>query len=155
MKIKFLSFLTAFLFVLSLAVPQAYAAGGKEAAASFFLPTTGQAMNGELGTRKAQAMAGIEFAAITATTLIGLTTGGAAVLFGAIPLAANHVWSSMDAGRVAKQKSQYSPANPIAYQQMIESQKAMEMSRQDRFDQEEQSRPDFRERMRAAAEPAN
>ncbi len=55
----------------------AYATGGQEVAASFFLPTTGQAMNGELGNGKTKLMAGVEVASIAAIAVLGIATGGA------------------------------------------------------------------------------
>lgn len=76
----------------------------KEGTASLLLPTTGQAMNGQLGAGKTKVMGGVEVASVITTTVLGITTGGATVLVGAVPLAINHIWSSMDAYKSARQR---------------------------------------------------
>lgn len=152
MKTSLLRLFTAFFLAGSLAVQPAYADGLKEGAASLLVPTLGQAMNGELCTGKARVMGGFEVSALTITAVLGLTTGGAAMLFGAVPLALNHLWSSMDAFRVARNRSE---VRSIAYQYIGEQQRAMELARQQQFANEENNRSDFRERMRlAAGQPA-
>ena len=65
MKSKSLSLAVAIVMLFALSVPSAFATGAKEAGASLLLPTTGQAMNGELGSTKSKVMAGVEVAAIT------------------------------------------------------------------------------------------
>ena len=52
-----------------------YALGGKEAAASLLLPTTGQAMNGELGKTKTKMMGAIEIASVTTIAILGIFIG--------------------------------------------------------------------------------
>lgn len=134
--------------------PSASAEGFREGSASLLLPTTGQAMNGQLGNGKTKVMAGVEVASITAVTVLGLATGGAAVLWGAIPLAANHLWSATDAYKNADNKNQmYLAASPD--QEMIDAQRTLEYSRQNRFDREQAGRYDLRERVRLAGEQAN
>ncbi|HRY85638.1 MAG TPA: hypothetical protein P5561_03815, partial [Candidatus Omnitrophota bacterium] len=74
---KTFSCLLAFLMIFASVSAPAFAAGGKEFGASLLLPTTGQAMNGEIGATKTKIMAGIEVAAVTTTILLAtLTTGG-------------------------------------------------------------------------------
>ena len=115
----------------------------KEAGASLILPTTGQAMNGQLGNGKTKFMAGVEIAAITAITVIGFAGGGPAVWFGAGPLVANHLYSSLDAYKNAGQADQ---AN------ITIAQEEREYSRERRFDREPEYRSDLRERIRRAGE---
>ena len=129
-----------------------YAEGFREAGASLLLPTTGQSMNGELGTGKTKIMAGIEVAAITTVTLIGFAAGGPVVWVGAVPLIANHVWSATDAYKGAQHKAFY-PASD--QQQIYDAQRTLELSREGRFNREQDSRNDLRERMRLASEQAN
>ena len=142
---------TAFILVVSLLMIQSsvHAAGGKEAFSSLLLPTTGQAMNGELGTNKTKVMAGVEVASITAVTVIGLATGGAAVLIGAIPLAANHLWSATDAYKSARTKQ-----NPVSQQEMVNAQRDIEFSRDRRFEREQNYRTNIRDRIAQAGEQA-
>lgn len=124
----------------------------KEAAASLLLPTTGQAINGQLGNGKTKFMAGVEVAAITTITIIGFAGGGPAVWFGAGPLVANHLYSSIDAYKNAGKNEQ---ANiTIAQQEMVDAQRNIEYSRERRFDREQDSRSDLRERIRRAGEQA-
>ena len=122
----------------------------KEATASLLLPTTGQAINGQLGNGKTKFMAGVEVASITAITIIGFAGGGPAVWFGAGPLLANHLYSSVDAYKNAGKADQ---ANiTIAQQEMTDAQRNIEYSRERRFDREQDSRSDLRERIRRAGE---
>lgn len=147
MSNKSFSLALIFAFALSLYPSSAYATGGKEAAASLFLPTTGQAMNGELGKGKTKIMGGVEVASITAIAILGITTGGAAVLIGLGPLAANHLWSSVDAYKGAKNKQ-----NLQAQDQLSDAQGSLELSRQGRFEREQGRRLTIRERLDRARE---
>lgn len=98
------SALTALFLILSSSHSNAYAIGTREAGASLILPTTGQAMNGELGQAKSKIMAGLEFGLVTTAVLLGVSTGGGIVLWAATPLVGNHVWSSYDAYKGAQRK---------------------------------------------------
>lgn len=150
MSKKFFSILTVLALILSFNTPAH--AKLKEAGASLLLPTTGQAMNGQLGSGKTKFMAGVEVAAITTIAVIGFAGGGPAVWFGAGPLVANHLYSSVDAYKNAGQDNQ---ANiTIAEQEMIEAQRNIEYSRERRFDREQEYRSDLRERIRRAGEQA-
>ena len=83
---------------LLLVTPAGYAGEGLGAAtASLFLPTTGQAMNGQLGNAKTKFMGGLEAGLITTTAILGGVVGGPVVWAGVGPLIANHVWSAFDA----------------------------------------------------------
>lgn len=147
---KFLSVLIITSFVFGTQIPSAFAEGLREGSASLFLPTTGQAMNGELGSTKTKIMAGVEVASITAIAVIGIATGGAAVWFGAAPLMANHLWSATDAYKGAKNQE-----DPYAGdQQILEAQRTLELSRQQRYAREEASRDDIRTRIQQAGEAA-
>ena len=137
----------AFIF-LYLFTQTSYAEGGKEAFSSLLLPTTGQAMNGELGANKTKIMAGVEVASITAITILGIATGGAAVLFGAAPLAANHLWSATDAYKSARRQGTADP------QDMADAQRDLDLSRQRRFEREQSYRSSIRERIQRASEMA-
>jgi hypothetical protein len=150
MKNKPVSVLIVFLMLVTL-TPALYAEGFREASASLLLPTTGQAMNGQLSDRKTKIMAGVEVAAITTVTVIGFAAGGPAVWFGAAPLLANHVWSAADAYKGAQQQ-----IDPIAadQQQLMEAQRTLDLSRQERFEREQAGRYDVRERIRRAGEQA-
>ena len=148
MKNKNLAALTAFLLILGpVWMPLVYAAGGREAGASLILPTTGQAMNGQLGEGKTKLMAGIEVAAITTIAIVGWAVGGPAVWFGVGPLLANHVWSSADAYKNAQGK-QYN----YGQEEMLDAQRNLELSRQRRYEREQAYRSDVRERIRRAGE---
>ena len=136
------------LLILFLASPS-FAEGGKEAFSSLLLPTTGQAMNGELGAKKTKIMAGVEVAAITAVTILGIASGGGVVLFGAAPLAANHLWSATDAYKSAHDKQ-----NPMDQEEMADAQRDLEFSRQRRFEREQNYRSSIRERIQRASEMA-
>lgn len=124
-----------------------YAVGTKEAAASLILPTTGQAMNGEVSTKKTKIMAGLEFGLITGTALIGGLVGGPAVWFTAGPLIANHVWSSADAYKGAKTKQR-----EVMMTSVQDAQRNLDLSREKRYEREQQYRSDIYERVRAAGE---
>lgn len=148
MKTK-IAFLLTFALILTSSFPSiSYCAGGKEAGASLLLPTTGQAMNGELGAKKTKIMGGIEVASIATITAIGLGTGGAAVLFGAIPLAVNHIWSATDAYRTAKNQEAYG----YNQQQVADAQQTIDYSRDRRFEREQAYRSNIRERIQRASE---
>ena len=122
-----------------------YAVGGKEATASFLLPTTDQAMNGELGRTKTKVMGGVEVASIATIAILGITTGGAAVLIGLGPLAANHLWSSVDAYKGAKNKQ-----NLQSQDQLSDAQRSLELSREGRFEREQDRRLTIRQRLELA-----
>lgn len=146
--------LTAIAMILLVAfalTPNLYAEGFREAGSSLLLPTTGQAMNGQLSDRKTKIMAGVEVAAITTVTVIGFAAGGPAVWFGAAPLLANHVWSATDAYKNAQYQQ-----DPIAadQQQIVDAQRTLELSRQNRYEREQAERYDVRERVRRAGEQA-
>lgn len=145
---KTITFFLIAVFCLSF-MPQSYAAV-KQGAASLFVPTTGQAMNGQLGNGKTKMMGAIEVASITAVTVLGIATGGATVLFGAIPLAANHLWSATDAYSTAK-KNEQNGYYMNSQQQLYDAQRNLDLSRQGRYDREY----DFRDRIRRAGETAN
>lgn len=86
-------------FGICLTMPSAgYAGQGLgEATSSLFLPTTGQAMNGQMGSAKTKIMAGLEAGLITTTAILGGVVGGPVIWAGVGPLIANHVWSAFDA----------------------------------------------------------
>ncbi len=134
-------------------MPSANAEGLKQGTASLLLPTTGQAMNGQLGNTKTKIMGGVEVASITAVVVLGLATGGASVLWGAIPLATNHVWSATDAYKNAGRQEGATVMAPG--QEMYAAQQTIESSRQGRFEREQAGRYDIRERVRLAGEQAN
>ncbi|HLD50087.1 MAG TPA: hypothetical protein VJC08_02700 [bacterium] len=144
---KIFSLMLIFTIVFSLCPHSVYAVGGKEATASLFLPTTGQAMNGELGKTKTKIMGGVEVASIATIAILGITTGGAAVLIGLGPLAANHLWSSMDAYKGAKNKQNFQ-----AQDQLSDAQRSLELSREGRFEREQGRRLTIRERLERARE---
>ncbi len=143
-----LFFLSAFL-VLILFSNQVFAEGLKEAGASLLLPTTGQAMNGQLGNTKTKIMGGVEVISVAAVTIVGIATGGGAVLLAAAPLAANHLWSAADAYHSAKTKR-----DPVAEQQLLEAQRNLDLSRQGRYEREREYQSDVRDRIRRAGELA-
>ena len=91
-----------------------YALGGRQAAASLILPTTGQAMNGELGKTKTKIMAGLEFGLVTTATILGIAGSGGTVLWAALPLVGNHVWSSVDAYKGARRNAARLPSFEMA-----------------------------------------
>ena len=144
---KFFSLFLVFSVLFSFGPYCAYATGGKEAAASLLLPTTGQAMNGELGNTKTKLMGGIEVASIATIAVLGIVTGGGAVMIGLGPLAANHLWSSVDAYKSAKKKQ-----NLQSQDQLSDAQGSLELSRERRFDREQGRRLTIRERLELARE---
>lgn len=145
---KIVSVFMMFVFAVSFS-PLAHAKV-KEAGASLLLPTTGQAMNGQLGNTKTKLMAGVEVAAITTIAVIGFAGGGPAVWFGAGPLIANHVYSSVDAYKNAGRGNQADIS--INQQEMLDAQRNLELSRERRFDREQTYRSDIRERIQRAGE---
>ena len=148
MKNQLLS-LAMILTVMASVPSSVLAEGFKEGASSLFLPTTGQAMNGELGNTKTKVMAGIEVAAVTTVTILGLATGGGVVWVGLGPLIANHLWSATDAYKGAHAKQ-----DPLVQQQLLEAQQAIEFSRNRRFDRVQTDRTDIRQRVQMAGEHA-
>lgn len=141
---KTVTCLTALLMVLTLLSAPVFAAGGKEFGASLLLPTTGQAMNGEIGSTKTKIMAGIEVAAVTTTILLATLTTGGVFWAGLGPLIANHAWSAADAFKSARNKDN----DPYIQQQLSSAQRTLDMSRQNRFDRES----DIRQRILRAGE---
>lgn len=148
---KWISVPTLFAFILSFS--PAASARVKEAGASLILPTTGQAMNGQLGNTKTKLMAGIEVAAITTVAVIGFAGGGPAVWFGAGPLIANHLYSSVDAFKNAGGARSQADLS-VNQQEMLDAQRNIELSRERRFDREQAYRSDIRERIQRAGEQA-
>lgn len=147
---KIISIILVLTVFAALPVPGALAAGGKEAAASLLLPTTGQAMNGEVGTTKTKVMAGVEVASVATIAILGVATGGGIVWAGLGPLLANHLWSSADAYKTAKNREQplYSEAP------MMDAQRTLELSRERRYAREGEYRSDLRERLMRVREQA-
>ena len=131
---KILACLTIFLMILVPLSGNAFAAGGKEFGASLLLPTTGQAMNGEIGATKTKFMAGIEVAAVTATILLATLTSGGLFWIGLGPLLANHAWSATDAYKTARRAN--TDNDPYIQQQLSSAQRTLDLSRQSRFDRE-------------------
>ena len=141
---KTLSCLTAFLLIFASMTPAVFAEGGKEFGASLLLPTTGQAMNGEIGATKTKIMAGIEVAAVTTTILLATLVGGGIIWAGLAPLLANHAWSAADAYKTARSNG----SDPYIQQQLSSAQRTLDMSRQNRFSRES----DIRQRLLKAGE---
>jgi hypothetical protein len=145
---KTLSFLIAFLMIFALLSPSAFATGGKEFGASLLLPTTGQALNGEIGATKTKIMAGIEVAAVTATILLATLTSGGLFWIGLAPLIANHAWSASDAFKTARSNNNN---DPYIQQQLSSAQRTLDVSRQNRFNRES----DIRQRILNAGEQSS
>jgi hypothetical protein len=143
---KVLSYSIAFLMIFASLSPTAFALGGKELGASLLLPTTGQAMNGEIGATKTKIMAGIEVAAVTTTILLATLTTGGLFWVGLGPLIANHAWSAADAFKTARSGSNNN--DPYIQQQLSSAQRTLDVSRQNRFDRES----DIRQRILKAGE---
>lgn len=141
---KIISCLTAFLLIFASMTTLAFAAGGKEFGASLLLPTTGQAMNGEIGATKTKIMAGIEVAAVTTTILLATLTTGGIFWAGLGPLIANHAWSAADAFKTARSNK----SDPYIQQQLSSAQRTLDVSRQNRFARES----DIRQRLLKAGE---
>jgi len=146
---KILSITMLVMMIATIPAPSASAVGAKAAMASLILPTTGQAMNGQLETRKSGLMAGLEVAGVTLLAVLGGVIGGPVVWVAAGPLIANHVWSSVDAYKGAQNR-----VNPLVQQQMLDAHKTLEYSRQRRFDREAASRSSVRDRILQAGELA-
>jgi hypothetical protein len=142
---KHLSCFLAFLMIFASLSPSAFAVGGKEFGASLLLPTTGQAMNGEIGATKTKIMAGIEVAAVTTTILLATLTTGGVFWAGLGPLIANHAWSAADAFKTARNSNNN---DPYIQQQLSSAQRTLDVSRQNRFDRES----DIRQRILKAGE---
>jgi hypothetical protein len=142
---KYVSFLLAFLIIAVSLTPTAFALGGKEFGASLLLPTTGQALNGEIGATKTKIMAGIEVAAVTTTILLATLTTGGLFWVGLGPLLANHAWSATDAFKTARRGNNN---DPYIQQQLSSAQRTLDVSRQNRFDRES----DVRQRILGASE---
>lgn len=142
---KHLACFMAFLMIFAFLSPSAFAVGGKEFGASLLLPTTGQALNGEIGATKTKIMAGIEVAAVTATILLATLTSGGLFWVGLGPLLANHAWSAADAYKTAHSSNN---SDPYIQQQLSSAQRTLDMSRQNRFDRES----DIRQRILKAGE---
>ena len=143
---KHFSYLLVFLMVFASLCPSALALGGKEFGASLLLPTTGQAMNGEIGATKTKIMAGIEVAAVTTTILLATLTTGGLFWVGLGPLLANHAWSAADAFKTARNGNNSN--DPYIQQQLTSAQRTLDVSRQNRFDRES----DIRQRILKAGE---
>jgi len=143
---KKLSILIAFLMIFASLSPAAFAVGGKEFGASLLLPTTGQAMNNEIGATKTKIMAGIEVAAVTTTILLATLTSGGLFWVGLGPLIANHAWSATDALKTAR--SNQNNNDPYIQQQLSSAQRTLDVSRQNRFERES----DIRQRILRAGE---
>lgn len=141
---KRLSYLVVFLMIVTSFSTTAFAVGGKELGASLLLPTTGQAMNGEIGATKTKIMAGIEVAAVTSTILLATLTSGGLFWVGLGPLLANHAWSAADAFKIARNGNN----DPYIQQQLSSAQRTLDISRQNRFDRES----DVRQRILNAGE---
>lgn len=142
---RHLSCFLAFLMIFASLSPVALATGAKEFGASLLLPTTGQAMNGEIGATKTKIMAGIEVAAVTTTILLATLTTGGVFWAGLGPLIANHAWSATDAFKTARSNNQN---DPYIQQQLASAQRTLDVSRQNRFDRES----DIRQRILNAGE---
>ena len=134
-----------FLMIFAFLSPSAFAVGGKEFGASLLLPTTGQALNGEIGATKTKIMAGIEVAAVTTTILLATLASGGLFWVGLAPLLANHAWSAADAFKTARSSNS---SDPYIQQQLSSAQRTLDVSRQNRFDRES----DIRQRILRAGE---
>ena len=143
---KTLSCSVVFLMIFASLSSSVFAAGAKEFGASLLLPTTGQALNGEIGATKTKIMAGIEVAAVTTTILLATLTSGGLFWVGLGPLIANHAWSAADAFKTAQ--SGNNSNDPYIQQQLSSAQRTLDMSRQNRFDRES----DIRQRILRAGE---
>jgi len=147
MKFRPISFAVLALMMLPLVSPEAHASAAKAAGASLFLPTTGQAMNGQLGNSKTKFMAVAEVGLVTTTAILGGVVGGPVIWAALGPLIANHAWSATDAYINAKKQA----SSPAVEQQVMDAQRALELSRQRRFDREETYQSSLRDRINQAA----
>lgn len=143
---KLLALAVMALMMMPAAAPQAHASAAKAAGASLFLPTTGQAMNGQIGSTKTKLMAVAEVGLVTTTAILGGVVGGPIIWVALGPLIANHAWSATDAYVNAKNRT-----NPMVEQQVMDAQRALELSRQRRFDREETYQSSLRDRINQAA----
>ncbi|MCB9799885.1 MAG: hypothetical protein H6757_03920 [Candidatus Omnitrophica bacterium] len=150
MNKKFFASTLAALMILAGTSTTASAIGMKEASSSLLLPTTGQAMNGQIGNTKTKVMAGVEVAMITTTAILGGVVGGPVIWAALGPLIANHTWSAVDAYQGAQTKIN----SPEVQKQIFEAQRTLEYSRQKRFGREEEQRSNIRDRIAQAAEQA-
>lgn len=132
MKNKILCLAVVLLMLFALQPQAAFAYGAKEFGASLLVPTTGQAMNNQLGSGKTKIMAALEVGLITGTAILGGFVGGPVVWATVGPLIANHVWSATDAYVNAQKKRN----DPMLQAQMLNAQNTLDYSRQRRFDRE-------------------
>ncbi len=146
MKLKHLALAVIVLMLIPALTPQAHANAAKAAGASLFLPTTGQAMNGQIGNTKTKLMAVAEVGLVTTTAILGGVVGGPIIWVALGPLIANHAWSATDAYVNAKNGQ-----SPVVEQQVMDAQRALELSRQRRFDREETYQSSLRDRINQAA----
>jgi len=149
MKSKTMCVVVAVLMLFAMQTPAAFAVGAKEAGASLLLPTTGQAMNGQLGSPKTKIMAGLEVGLITGTAILGGVVGGPVVWATLGPLIANHIWSAADAYKSAQDRR-----DPMMQTQMLDAQRTLELSRQRRYEREEMAQSSLRDRVQQAGEMA-
>jgi len=70
MKTKHLVLAVLALMIMPVVTPEAHASAAKAAGASLFLPTTGQAMNGQIGNTKTKLMAVAEVGLVTTTAIL-------------------------------------------------------------------------------------
>lgn len=145
MNKKSVSLAMIFLMIFAFSTPSVFATGVKEGASSLLLPTTGQAMNNQLGDTKTKIMAGVEVTMVTTVAILGGVVGGPVVWAGLGPLIVNHVWSAADAYQNAQAKK-----DPLVQEQMTEAQRMLELSRQRRFEREQTYRSDVRSRVSQA-----
>lgn len=151
MKRKFAASFLVLVFLTSFQPQNAAAQGFREAGASLLLPTTGQALNGEIRSRKTKIMGAIEVASVTTAIVLGTTVSGGLAWIGLAPMIANRAWSATDAYVVARKNPQ-GQEQPVVQAQVDDAQRTLEYSRQRRFDREQTERADLRDRMRQAAE---
>ena len=147
MKTKKIALAVLALMLMPMLASQAHANSARAAGASLFLPTTGQAMNGQIGNTKTKLMAVAEVGLVTTTAILGGVVGGPVVWVALGPLIANHVWSSADAYMNAKNQA----SSPVVEQQVMDAQRALELSRQRRFDRDETYQSSLRDRINQAA----
>ena len=113
-----------FFVMLVTAVPSYAGSGLGQATASLILPTTGQAMNGQIGNAKTKFMGGLEAGLITTTAILGGVVGGPIVWAGVGPLIGNHLWSAIDAYHNA------TPEVKAHSQQLEEAQRILKQSQE-------------------------
>ena len=132
---------------------QSARAGVREGFSSLVLPGTGQVMNGQASDFKTKVFGAVEIASIATTAILGGFVGGPVIWAGLGPLIANHLWSSADAHHNAQGKQQGFYGQPQPYQ-IAQSQRALELSHQQRFENEQSARSDIRDRIMQAGELA-